>query len=78
MYLDNVNLITSIDEASVSVRFSDGRAGLLRFEGVDDVTITSGIGAKHTVELRCDGFTLTFIDDNQLTEADFEGVDELL
>lgn len=70
--------IASVNEASISVSFSDGRTGLLRFEGVDDVSITSGIGGKHTVELRCDGFTLTLIDDNQLTEADFEGVDELL
>ena len=70
--------IASVNEASISVSFSDGRTGLLRFEDIDDVSITSGIGGKHTVALRCDGFTLTLIDDNQLTEADFEGVDELL
>jgi len=70
--------ITSFNNASMSVSFSNGRTGVIRFEGVDYASTSNDIGGKHTVELRCDGLTLTFIDDNQLTEADFEGVDELL
>ena len=70
--------ITSFDNASMSANFSNGRTGIIGFERVDYASISNDIGGKYTVELHCDGFTLTLIDDNQLTEKDFEGVDELL
>ena len=70
--------ITSFNNVSMSVNFSNGKTGIIRFEGVDYASISNDIGGKHTVELCCDGFTLTVLDDNQLTEKDFEGIDELL
>ena len=77
-WVEQTDTTIHINEAFLSISLSDGRTGLLRIEGPDDVSITSRAGEKHTIELRCDGFTLTLIDDNQLTEADFEGVDKLL